>query len=249
MTAWGSAANTAPRQTKKRKASDMQTQTLNATQLDLPKFSRTAMTPRVLMTQGSWTDEIIRHLQAHGARVHVANDPAQMEKLYERCTHILIPGGADIDPAFYGEQITYANPYAPDRDWMEFELAARALSDHKPIMGICRGHQMIAVAAGGALYQDLRAQRKSAHAPTHNAYIQTKSQLVQIIGATLTVNSYHHQAIKKLPAAFKIAARAHDGTIEAIESPHYPVISVQWHPEVLRDPSSEKLFRAFLNLA
>lgn len=225
----------------------MKTKPANANQLEFPKFG--GKTPRVLMTHGSWTNEIIRALQANGARVHVADDVAQMENLYDRCTHVLIPGGADIDPAFYGEQITYANPYAPDRDWLEFQLVGRALSECKPIMGICRGHQMLAVAAGGTLYQDLQRQRKGAHAPTHNAYLTPKSQLAELLGATLTVNSYHHQAIKKLPAGFKVAARAHDGTIEAIESPQYPVISVQWHPEVLRDASSEKLFRAFLNLA
>lgn len=225
----------------------MKTKPAKANQLEFPKFF--GKTPRVLMTHGSWTNEIIRALQAHGARVHVADDVAQMENLYDRCTHVLIPGGADIDPAFYGEQITYANPYAPDRDCLEFQLVARALSECKPIMGICRGHQMLAVAAGGTLYQDLQRQRKGAHAPTHNAYLTPKAQLAKLLGATLTVNSYHHQAIKKLPAGFNVAALAHDGTIEAIESPQYPVISVQWHPEVLRDASSEKLFRAFLALA
>jgi putative glutamine amidotransferase len=240
-------ARAAPPHSNKKENPAMKTKPAKASQLEFPKF--VSMTTRVLMTHGSWTNEIIRVLQAHGARVHVAEDVAQMENLYDRCTHVLIPGGADIHPGFYGEQITYANPCAPDRDWLEFQLVARALSECKPVMGICRGHQLLAVTAGGTLYQDLQRQRKGAHPTTHNAYITPKSQLAKLLGATITVNSYHHQAIKTLPAGFTVAARAHDGTIEAIESPQYPIISVQWHPEVLRDPSSEKLFRAFLNLA
>lgn len=203
----------------------------------------------VLLTDGSWSGVIRERLLKLGAqRVTVARTFHEMDSAYRRATHVLIPGGADIDPALYGETCVYAQPFAPERDALEYELVGRALDDRKPLFGICRGHQMIAVAAGGALYQDLHAQHGHEHASSHLVYTTAKSKMAKMVGVSALVNSYHHQAVKALPRGFRAVAYSADDTIEAMELPGFPLLSVQWHPEVLNDAGSRRLFTAFLAL-
>src|SRR5262249_23141354 len=175
-----------------------------------------------------------------------------LAKQYARATHILIPGGADIHPKFYNESVTNALPGNMERDIIESALVRTALSEGKPLMGICRGHQMITVVAGGSLYQDLgiefeeeaRLHRNSRH------HVETRNhtKLAKILGHVVPmVASYHHQAVKRVPKGWVIAAVSEDGVIEAIEHPRKPVISVQWHPEAMAGAtSSVRLFEAFL---
>lgn len=127
-----------------------------------------------------------------------------------------------------------------------------------PIFGICRGMQILNVASGGNLYQDIYKQRKqisiqhSQKAPTEHAshlvHIEEGSLLRKIMGTEkMLVNSFHHQAVKVVSEQFIISARATDGIIEAIESVAEPfVIGVQWHPEALVDQSAVKLFEQFI---
>ena len=162
---------------------------------------------------------------------------------------MLIPGGADIDPSLYGEDCTWALPWAPDRDEDEAELARWALADGKPLMGICRGHQMIAAVAGGTLYQDLRVDADVWHqAQHHRIRVDTRSRLSRATGGWCLVNSFHHQAVRVVPPGWRVVAESFDAVVEAIEHPTLPVISVQWHPESLGDLNSMRLFQQFLRL-
>ncbi len=206
------------------------------------------MRARVLMTQGSWTEEIYELLSGLGARVHILAPGEDWQKVYRGVTHVLIPGGADIAPGEYGEKTTWAHPTAPGRDRVELPLARRALADGKPLMGICRGHQVITVAAGGSLHQDIEHNLGVAHtARQHGIRILPRSRLGRLAGSAAWVNSYHHQAVKRVPAGWRVVAESLDGmVVEAIEHPRLPVLSVQWHPEVLGD---WELFEMFLGSA
>ncbi|MFH1262627.1 MAG: gamma-glutamyl-gamma-aminobutyrate hydrolase family protein [Pseudomonadota bacterium] len=160
---------------------------------------------------------------------------------------LLLTGGKDIHPKFYGERLP-AGPadLSPDAR-TEFELAITKefINGRKPILGICLGCQTLNVAAGGTLIFDLPSHQRTEHPIT----IAEKSLLAGIIGSRRPiVNSRHHQAVKKLGRKFILSAKADDGVIEGIELPSHPfALGVQWHPEDEMDKSSsKKLFRAFL---
>ncbi len=203
--------------------------------------------PRVLLTPGSWHETIYKKLKSEGAQVRVMKLSEPLERHYRWATHILIPGGSDIHPAYYDEAITHSRPVEPERDEVEYQLAAWALDAGKPLMGICRGHQMITVVAGGKLHQDIAAETDALHM-RYIHLVCTNGSRLGGIGGWLVVNSYHHQAVKRLPEDWKVAASSTDGVIESIEHPTLPVISVQWHPEVLDDIHSHNLFVKFLKL-
>jgi putative glutamine amidotransferase len=134
------------------------------------------------------------------------------------------------------------------RDALELRLARLALKDGKPLMGICRGHQVIVVAGGGKLHQDIEMDTGSPHPSyPHAIRLHPQSLVGRAMGATAMVNSYHHQAVKWVPRGWRVVAEATIGVgAEAIECPGLPVISVQWHPEVLA--GGGVLFRLFLGL-
>jgi putative glutamine amidotransferase len=202
---------------------------------------------KVLVTSGSWVEEIQELLTGLGARVHILAPGEDWRKVYREATRILIPGGADIAPVEYGERTTWARPTAPGRDLVELPLARRALADGKPLMGICRGHQVITVAAGGSLHQDIEMDMRVRHPQRpHAIRLHPASRVGRLKGTLAWVNSYHHQAVKRVPAGWRVVAESFDGTVvEAIEHPTLPVLSVQWHPEVLGD---WRLFEAFLKM-
>jgi putative glutamine amidotransferase len=145
---------------------------------------------------------------------------------------LLLLGGVDVDPGYYNQVNMYSQRSHSERDRIEWALVRRAILAGIPIMGICRGCQMLAVAAGGDLYQDIGIQ---AGKKLHNGYshsITVKKPLADKI-PSLRVNSYHHQAVKTVPKRFKVVARAYDGTIEAIWRPG--ALGVQFHPELMFD--------------
>lgn len=173
---------------------------------------------------------------------------------------LLFTGGPDIDPTLYGEDPIPALglTYRP-RDLFEIELAQQAVARHIPILGICRGMQLINVALGGTAYQDLPTQYPGQHLiahhqsapgnlPTHSVTVDS-SALQTTVGPHPMVNSRHHQAIKDLAANVRVVARANDGVIEGIESPDALIQGVQWHPENmwLQVPQQRALFQAFVN--
>ncbi len=183
--------------------------------------------------------------------------------LFDRLDGLCLAGGVDVDPACYGEDRHPAlgSVDAP-RDATELTLARWALAADLPLFGICRGIQLLNVAAGGSLYQDLAAQMPSAHRhdysladspwerPVHAVRVAEGSRLAALLGTgEVMTNSFHHQAVKDLAGGFVPVAWAPDGVVEGIEAPgHRFALGVQWHPEgmFLTDPLARELFAAFV---
>ncbi len=189
-------------------------------------------------------------------------DRSLLRSLYERLDGLLLAGGRDIDPTYYGE--TLHEKCIPDlaaRDEMELVLTRWAVDEGKPLLGICRGIQVLNVALGGSLYQDIDAQVPGAerhawhdgyprdHLP-HQVTVAAGTHLASIVGtAHLPVNSLHHQAIKDVALGLAAVARASDGIIEAAEVEGHPfALAVQWHPEELieNDVRARQLFAALI---
>ena len=184
-------------------------------------------------------------------------------EVLERCDGLLLAGGADVDPVYYGEEVSVANgTIHPERDVLEFELTRFALSRGMPILATCRGHQVLNVALGGSLYQDVASETKSTlqhnqKAPpwyaTHRVRVEKGTRLYDVFQEVdVRVNTFHHQGVKMLGNGLVATAHASDGLIEAIELPGHPfVVGVQWHPERMaeRDPLQRRLFEAFVRAA
>lgn len=174
---------------------------------------------------------------------------------------LVLSGGEDVDPSRYGATPhPELGPINCARDETELALLARARDIGLPTLAICRGIQVVNVALGGTLVQDLPSQRQdvAAHevdderdARVHGVRVNPDSRLASILGAeSLGVNSIHHQAVDRLGEAMRVNARADDGTIEGVESddPAWWMVGVQWHPEELTstpEPWDRRLFAAF----
>lgn len=182
------------------------------------------------------------------------SQPGQAERGSEICQGILLTGGGDVDPSYWGEPPSPAlGCVSPVRDYYEISLTRAALASGKPILGICRGMQVMNVAVGGTLCQDLQTgMSHQQNAPRshlfHDIFIDKESRLGEIfLTDRLGVNSFHHQSVQRVAEDFKITATSLDGTIEAIEMCCDKfVVGVQWHPEDLSDHYSKALFRAFV---
>ena len=149
---------------------------------------------------------------------------------------LILCGGGDIDPVYYGEEINGSGNMDPDRDKAEFALAKAFIEAGKPVLGICRGHQLLNVYFGGSLYQDLsNAGSHTSFANydlIHSVVSVPGSLLDSLFGSEFVSNSSHHQAIKVLGKGLKATLHScADGTVEGIEHESLPVIGVQWHPE------------------
>lgn len=211
--------------------------------------------PIVLTTVGSNYTATVERFKLLGAVVLTASSAKGAPALYRLATHVFLPGGPDIHPAQYGKRLTHARPYAEKRDELELALADACILEGKPLFGVCRGHQAIAVAAGGTLYQDIEREMGVPHLwVMHDVELDTGTLLASLarVGRVahprLWVNSYHHQAVRRVPKGWKVVARAGDGVVEAIEHPSKPIVSVQWHPEALDTPKALNLFRGWLAL-
>jgi putative glutamine amidotransferase len=189
-----------------------------------------------------------------------AGEP-DLSTILERLDGLIFSGGGDIDPAIYNG-VSHPTIYNidPERDRFEITLAQLALATDIPILGICRGLEVLLVATGGNLIPHLpdevgeivihRADQM--HSIEHSVQIVSESRLAGIIGATeVKVFSWHHQAASTVPLEWRIVARAADGVIEAIEHKHHPwAIALQWHPELsIDDPLQQRIFQAFITAA
>ncbi len=180
---------------------------------------------------------------------------------------LLLSGGSDLDPSYYGEEaVPELGVTVPERDAFEMTLLEHALRRKIPIFGICRGMQILNVALGGTLYQDLPSQmdhmvllghrqETPKWQPTHEVEVDGGSKVAGIMGTDeLKVNSYHHQAVKDLASGLVAVAHAPDGVVEALEwgdlSQRW-LVGVQWHAEAMRDagPEHRNLFGALVSAA
>jgi len=181
-------------------------------------------------------------------------DEGGLEQYLDICSAILFTGGGDFDPAWWGEPLSpQCGEIDPQRDRFELSLARRCLRLKRPVLGICRGCQLLNVAAGGSLWQDIQSsqghiQKAPRDYPIHDIFIEAGSRLADIMRVEqIRVNSFHHQAVKLLGEGFTITALAEDGTVEAIEKRGAEFcMGVQWHPECMRDRYSTRLFAAFV---
>ncbi len=169
---------------------------------------------------------------------------------------LLLPGGWDVDPALYGEeQDTAVGPIDPELDRTEVELFRQARATGLPVLGICRGQQVINVALGGSLFQHIDDHDQRARGRAHLAHrvaVDPASELARAAGeTTLEVNSLHHQAVRSLAPGLRTTARGDDGTVEGIESEDGLVVAVQCHPEELAGdlPWARSLFERFVSRA
>lgn len=193
---------------------------------------------------------------------------ATLRAIYERLDGLFLMGGADVDPAAYGEaKLPCCQETDPPRDATETRLIRWAMEDRKVLFGVCRGIQMLNVALGGDLYQDLREQRPGAlrhdyfsstgqfsrNYLSHPVRVESGSRLAEVLGSTeLPVNSMHHQGIRRLAPSLRATTFAPDGLIEGVEgTTDQYLVGVQWHPEELTetDEPSRRLFAAFVDAA
>lgn len=181
-------------------------------------------------------------------------DPAALDALLALLDGVLVSGGLDLDPRHYGESPHPTTRVDEVRDALELAVVQWALDAARPTLGICRGQQLLNVALGGSLIQDLESEGKQHwqaedwSVPTHAIVIEPGSHLGRVLGTDwLDVNSFHHQAVRTLGAGLVAVARAPDGVIEAIEHETHPwMLAVQFHPENLLDPRVQRLFGSFV---
>ncbi len=199
--------------------------------------------------------------------IHLTRDPVVLQAHYQRCDGLLFAGGGDIDPEIFGQA-----PHAklgkvePLRDQVELALARRAIDDRKPVLGICRGIQLLNVALGGTLYQDIPSELPeasdhyaSSKVPgrahlAHPIALEPGSWLATQLGTNeLSVNTFHHQALRAIAPGLRVTGRAPDGVVEAVEGVGTNfLVGVQCHPEGLwesADPRWALMFSGFVDAA
>lgn len=193
----------------------------------------------------------------------VLEDPTLAREALDRVDGVILSGGSDIDPLLYGQRPTgKLGPVIPRRDALDYAIADYVLRrTDKPLLGICRGTQMMNVVMGGTLHIDLAEEGAQHHRlnmyprtqHTHQAIVAEGTKLGQVVGSGVVgVNSLHHQAVKDLGEGFIVAARSiPDDVVEAIEMPGERfVVGVQWHPEMLlTSENHQKLFCSLVQAA
>lgn len=188
----------------------------------------------------------------------VCENEAAVKHMIQLCDGVILSGGVDLHPSYYGEEVTsLCEAFDVLRDCYEWHLLDGIKQTKKPVLGICRGAQILNVYFGGTLYQDLSMKKDSyvMHRQLgsrgygcHQITVAKNSFLVDIYHSGDLVNSYHHQAIKQLAPSFKTAALSLDGVVEAFENDAEKIYAVQFHPElmILHDAKARRLFQWFI---
>jgi putative glutamine amidotransferase len=212
--------------------------------------------------------QYVRALAAAGALPWplplLIEDEATLRAIYDRLDGVFLAGGADVDPGHYDEaRADGCGEADPPRDRTELLLARWAVAEGKPLFGVCRGCQLINVACGGSLYQDLPSQCASPlrhdhfskdmvhdrDRRTHHVRVEPGTLLARLLGrAEVEVNSMHHQGVRRLAPGLRATAFAPDGLVEGFEGASPFLLGVQWHPEELveTDEASRRLFAGFV---
>lgn len=215
---------------------------------------RMSTDPEPTVAQSKYMESLAR--AGAGMRWVELSDPEQAVQDALTCNGLLLPGGGDMDPKFYGqERIPACGEPNLLRDAAEPLLLRAFLAADKPVLGICRGIQVLNAVLGGDLYQDIKPFEHLPHnghwAKVHTVTVRRGTLLSRILGQdTVLVNSQHHQAVDRVAPGFTLAALSEDGIVEAIEKPDARFcLGVQWHPEWLSDadPAMQSLFDAFVN--
>jgi putative glutamine amidotransferase len=223
------------------------------------------MKPVIGITRCSRVDDYVDSVVRAGGEplvLEASEDPAAA---LDRVDGLLLTGGADIDPALYGEAPHPTTDVDAERDRFEIPLSQAAIADDMPVLAICRGVQVLNVAAGGSLIQDIpsgvetaidHAVNQPRDAIAHAVQLTAGSRLADALGvapnvATCDVNSRHHQSVGSVAPSFVVSAVSPDGVVEAIERPGSVFcVGVQWHPEnFCRTGEFAPLFDAFVRAA
>jgi len=222
--------------------------------------------PTIGITRCSRLDDYVSSVEQAGAAVRILDVSESPRALVEQIDGLLLTGGGDIDPGLYGEERhPTIDDAEPGRDEFELDLARRAMDRELPMLAICRGVQVMNVAAGGTLVQDIPSSVASdlrhtidmpKDAVAHEVSVARGSHLERALGPNAAaercrVNSRHHQSVGRIGQSLVASATAADGVIEAIESPTAPFcLGVQWHPENFwRTGEFRPLFEAFVSAA
>jgi putative glutamine amidotransferase len=223
--------------------------------------------PVIGVTRCSRLDDYLASIERSGARPRVLEVSESPRTVLETLDGVLLTGGGDIDPVFYGENRHQSVEDAePGRDEFEIDLARRAMEQDLPILAICRGAQVLNVAAGGTLVQDIptavttdlsHSLIEPKNRVAHDIEVAADSRLHSALGGAVDascacrVNSRHHQSVGKLGQRLVASAKAPDGVIEGIEAPDAAFcVGVQWHPENFwRTGEFKPLFDAFVEAA
>ena len=227
----------------------------------------TGTPPLIGVTRCSRLDDYVSSVEAAGGRVRLLDVDENPGAVLRELQGLVLTGGADVDPALYGEARHPATDMAePGRDEFELALARSAMDRDVPLLAICRGMQVLNVAAGGTLVQDIPTEVATAlghrvetpkDAIAHQISLASGSRLGSILSGgphaakETAVNSRHHQAVRRLATSLTASATAPDGIVEAIELPGARFcVGVQWHPENFwRTGEFRSLFDAFVSAA
>lgn len=191
--------------------------------------------------------------------IPMGDDEDVIREQLEAVDGLILSGGHDVNPLFYNEEpLQKLGGILPERDEFDSKLVRIAMEMKKPILGICRGHQILNATNGGSNYQDLsyvegcqlkHDQYSKSFLATHSVEVKKGTRLEGMLGEKAMVNSFHHQVIKNVAEGFIVSARAKDGVIEAIEmdSEHF-VVGIQWHPEMMAATGNEQMQNIFKSL-
>ncbi len=225
------------------------------------------MKPTIGVTRCSRLDDYLSSVERAGGRARVLEISESPRRLLGEIDGLLLTGGGDIDPVFYGdERHPTVEDAEPGRDEFEIDLARRAMAADLPLLAICRGAQVLNVAAGGTLVQDIPSAVQSTlshslvepkSAEAHAVHVTPGSRLEKALGIsvdrahTCRVNSRHHQSVGRVGSGLVASAKAPDGVVEAIEKQDAGFcVGVQWHPENFwRTGEFSPLFETFVSAA
>ena len=209
----------------------------------------------------SYVDSIVR-AKGIPTIIPIIEDEEIIKKMLESVDGIIMTGGVDVHPFRFNEEpIEKIGTISAERDDFDFTVMKYAAEMNKPILGICRGIQVINVYFGGTLIQDIPSQRSSNilhsqtaeyHVATHKIQIVKDSIIYDMLGENSEVNSFHHQAIDKLAKDFKVTATAKDGIVETIEYKKKDsfILGIQWHPELMsaKNVKMQNIFDMFVEV-